>query len=188
MSSVEVWRPWRGGEYEASNLGRIRRAVAGVRQPAGHVVKATLKPQGYLSFSTHACLRTQNVYVHAVVAEAFLGSRPDGCDVNHIDGNKTNNCVENLEYVTRKGNMEHASRLGLLPSGDRHVRHLRPELTLRGSASPAAKLREQDVVSIRRRHRAGVMQRHLAAEYGVKASLISMIVSGKRWAHIKEQP
>jgi len=54
--------------------------------------------------------------IHALVAEAFLGPRPDGYEINHMDGLKTNNRPENLEYTTRQGNADHASIHGLLPS------------------------------------------------------------------------
>lgn len=51
-------------------------------------------------------------YVHQLVAEAFIGPRPDRCDVDHIDGDKLNNRVSNLRYVTRRGNQDNPNNKG----------------------------------------------------------------------------
>lgn len=51
--------------------------------------------------------------IHRIVAECFLGDKPLGYTVNHKDGNKLNNNIENLEYITRKQNYEHALSTGL---------------------------------------------------------------------------
>ena len=57
----------------------------------------------------------KKVLIHRLVAETFLPNLDNLPEVNHIDGNKNNNCVENLEWTTRKGNMEHAMSKGLTP-------------------------------------------------------------------------
>ena len=57
--------------------------------------------------------------IHVLVAELFLGDRPDGMQIDHIDGDKSNNCLENLEYVTPKENTIRASNLGLMPRSKR---------------------------------------------------------------------
>lgn len=64
---------------------------------------------GYLQFG----LDNKNVYVHRIVYETFVGVIPKGYDINHIDGNKLNNNVSNLEAVTRSENQKHAARIGL---------------------------------------------------------------------------
>jgi hypothetical protein len=55
-----------------------------------------------------------SLYVHQLVAEAFIGPRPKGRELNHKDGDMTNNIVANLEYVTHRENIQHARRLGLI--------------------------------------------------------------------------
>ena len=52
-------------------------------------------------------------YVHHLVAEAFIGARPQGFQLNHLDGVKANNAAKNLEYTTPMQNIHHAIRLGL---------------------------------------------------------------------------
>ena len=62
------------------------------------------------------------IRVHRLVAFCFLGSSDKNFEVNHIDGNKANNCVENLEYVTSKENKIHAVKHGLMKKGKKHHR------------------------------------------------------------------
>ena len=68
---------------------------------------------GYMQVGLSIDGKTATRYVHGLVAEAFLGLRPTGYDVNHIDGDKANNAVLNLEYCTRSENHRHAFRIGI---------------------------------------------------------------------------
>jgi HNH endonuclease/NUMOD4 motif len=102
------------GRYQVSNLGRVRahpdasisgskpgRVLFTARDNCGY-------PQAYLHY---APMKKQTVKVHRLVADAFLGQRAAGMQVNHIDGNKANNAVTNLEYVTSRENSRHAVRV-----------------------------------------------------------------------------
>jgi len=60
------------------------------------------------------------VRVHRLVAHCWIGPCPDGLEVNHIDGVKSNNNADNLEYVTSRQNKEHAVAMGLMKSGAEH--------------------------------------------------------------------
>lgn len=73
-------------------------------------LKPGLIPSGYLQL--HLGRKTLK-YVHALVALAWIGPRPKGHQINHIDGNKLNNAPENIEYVTPSENQKHAHRTGL---------------------------------------------------------------------------
>ena len=64
-----------------------------------------------------------NLYVHRLVAISFLESFGLN-EVNHIDGDKANNCVDNLEWCTRVSNMRHASNMGLLKKGATHYQYI----------------------------------------------------------------
>lgn len=96
----EVWKdiPNYEGLYEVSNFGN----VYSVRK------KIRLKPgdNGYGYLSVVLCKNgiQTNYKVHRLVMLAFIGEPPAGCEVNHIDGNKSNNRLDNLEYITSSEN------------------------------------------------------------------------------------
>ena len=104
---VETWKDISGfkGLYEVSSLGRVRRE--------GRVLKPQNVSGGYLKVELWQIGECCSALVHRLVAESFLGPRPTGHEVDHIDGNKRNNAFSNLEYVTRSENMQRAYALGL---------------------------------------------------------------------------
>jgi hypothetical protein len=110
LADSETWRSIPGfPDYEASNRGRIRSHKWGKWQ----ILRAHRHPKtGYLIVSPRVAGRCIARSVHRLVAAAFLGEA-SGRDVNHIDGNKQNNSVENLEYLSRGDNHRHAYRTGL---------------------------------------------------------------------------
>lgn len=161
----EEWRPFLGGDYEVSSLGRVRRARPGRCTFAGRVMTLVLQSNGY--YKINPVVNGKNVQrnVHDLVAEAFLGPRPDGAVVNHIDGDKTNNAVGNLEYVTHAANMAHAARIGLMVRGENHGN---------------AKLTNEQAQQLRTRRAAGEVLTALAREFGIAVSTASQIVNGQR--------
>ena len=114
----EIWKPVLGYEdlYEVSSKGRVRK----LRFINNYVNKEKIfeislknNGTGYYKVFLYKNGKKCQKLVHRLVAEAFL-ERPEGKDfVNHIDGNKKNNNVENLEWCTRSENMLHAYRNGL---------------------------------------------------------------------------
>lgn len=116
-SPDEEWRPVTlrpfEGLYEVSNLGRVRQAVRSIYIPQ-HILSQRTTPNGYQTVPFVKQKKRKSPSVHSLVAAAFIGPRPPGLQVNHIDGNKQHNWVGNLEYVTPLENAHHASRLGLL--------------------------------------------------------------------------
>jgi hypothetical protein len=112
----EIWRPVVGyeGFYEVSNLGRVK----SIRK--NRIMKTPKDKRGYSQLNISDNKKLSHVTVHILVAKAFLGERPNKCHIDHIDGNKTNNCIDNLEYVTA---MENLVR-GLAKKENQHSRKL----------------------------------------------------------------
>lgn len=106
--NAEYWRPIPSFPvYSASNLGRIR------NDKTGRIMHVFLTSRGYLGMTLRKDNRQITQSVHRLVAEAFLGGPHPDLEVNHIDGDKTNNCIENLEWCTRLENVRHAVSTGL---------------------------------------------------------------------------
>lgn len=104
--------------------------------------------------------------VHRLVAEAFLPNPNNLPQVNHIDGNKGNNCVDNLEWCTCSENQKHGFDTGLKPQAQKH---------------PFSKLTKEEVLYIRnnyKRNKRGFGMRALAKKFGVGDSTIRQIIVG----------
>jgi hypothetical protein len=179
----EEWRfvPSLDGQYEVSNLGRVRRATPGRKTYPGRVLKPAFASPGYFYVRFWISKRRVKFYVHSLVAEAFLPPRPTpGHEINHRDAVKTNNASANLEWVTHAGNVAHARGMGLVPDPPRHNR---PPPHPRGGANPASRLTEADVRFIRHgNHGMGCVK--LARHFGVNKATILRIVNRKTWRHI----
>ena len=126
------------------------------------------------------CLQDKKTYrVHRLVATAFILNPEDKPQVNHIDGDKLNNHVSNLEWVTNDENREHAIANGLWSMIGEKVRKLQT-----GETNSSAKLREADVLDIYNKLKQNTPVGVIAKTYGVKHSNISVIKSGKSWKHL----
>ena len=110
VTGDEVWRDIPGfSDYQASDLGRIRSQKSGTWK----LLRQTPHPNtGYLIVSPRVGGKYFARSVHRLVAAAFLG-KANGLDVNHINGNKHDNRLANLEYLSRGDNHRHAYRSGL---------------------------------------------------------------------------
>jgi hypothetical protein len=108
---MEIWKTIEGFEnYQVSNLGNVKSFQRGKIK----ILKRRITKLGY----DRVCLRNENLikdqFVHRLVAKAFLNNDPNNfkIEVNHIDGNKLNNCVDNLEWCTTLENLLHSYKLG----------------------------------------------------------------------------
>lgn len=126
---------------------------------------------GYLVVTLYGDRRSQKVLVHRLVAAAFIRQPASGEEVNHCDGAKVNNRVENLEWVTSSENNRHAIRSGLRTA---HA------LVRRGEDHGRAKLTVPDVILIR--ELSGTLsQRAIARRFGMAKSSIGSIIRGEHW-------
>lgn len=118
METTEIWKdiPGFSGWYQASNLGRIRsvpRIDKAGNLTRGKLFKIIIDPRGYCRAASLDNGKKTNQLVHRLVALTFIPNPDNKPQVNHIDGIKSNNCVENLEWVTAKENIHHAMRMGV---------------------------------------------------------------------------
>lgn len=184
--SPERWLPvpWCPGHYEVSDLGRVRRVRPYRTTFAGKVLKPKLS-LGYPKVSLSVNGVKTDAFVHGLVAVAFFGERPDGFVVNHKNAIKTDDRLENLEYVTVAENNRHAVRVGAhrAPSGQNHSSRTHPEL-YRGERNGSAKLNEAQIRDIRQRCAEGQSQRSVARFYSIESSHVCNIVARKVWAHV----
>lgn len=184
--SEEIWKPVVGHEglYEVSNLGRIRaleRMRRGVsaksgkeffRRIPGKLLAPAPHTAGYLGLSlTAAGGKPVSHLIHRIVAEAFLPNPRELPYVNHLDANKHNNAVSNLEWCTATENYHHAVKLGLVPD-------------VRGSRKGSAKLHEDEVFVIKKMIQLGFSNEELAAIFKVSTAPISYIRTNKAWTHV----
>ena len=147
-------------KYEVSSDGHIR------NKKSGRILHEFINKNGYLITQFDGKTRT----VHRVVASVYLDN-PNKCeDINHKDGNKRNNSVENLEWCTRSENMKHAYKLGLkISKGEKNGNH---------------KLSKEDVkhiVSIYKKGDAKYGAKALAKKFNVAPQTICAVVSGQNW-------
>lgn len=126
----------------------------------GTKLKGGLDTKGYKQVDLRYTAAKTSKKVHRLVAETYLEPIDGLTQVNHIDGDKTNNHVDNLEWCDSKYNNVHASRLGLSYS----------------------KLSADDVINIRTMISAGIRQKDIAKKYGVTDGCIIAIKKRHSWA------
>ena len=172
----EIWKDIRGyvGLYQVSSLGRIRsvdRIVCNATSSyvrMGQIIKPWMgKTAAYYTVSLSGNGKCIKRMVHRIVAEHFLPDWDASKEVNHIDGNKHNNRMDNLEMCTRQENIRH--------SIDARLRNDS------GENSSNAKLTNEQARQIRELHRVGIMQVELAQRFGVCKQTICDIVRNKKY-------
>jgi hypothetical protein len=168
---IEEWRSIEGfeGRYEVSNLGSVR----GIgRRGANRPLKLFIGRGGYAQVGLHVLGRKvpKSKHVHTLVAAAFLGVKPDGLIVCHNNGNRLNNCVENIRYDTPKENSADMIRHGRSLPGERNHQAVMTEQRVRELRA----LRASDRLSFR----------ELGKIFGISKSGARVIAIREAWAHV----
>ena len=170
--SKEFWRNIEGYKelYQISNTGKVR----SFKNKNIIILKQRKNSRGY--WYVNLCIdgKYKSITVHRLVALHFFDKSDRNETVNHIDGNKDNNCIFNLEWITRKENWEHAKRNNLLAMGEKNGK---------------SKLKEKDVLEIRNLYKKSKKSkksthRSLAKRYNVSKTCIGLILQRKRWSFL----
>ncbi|RYZ52246.1 MAG: hypothetical protein EOP49_09890 [Sphingobacteriales bacterium] len=170
--TVEVWKPVVGyeGRYEVSSMGKVR-SVPYTHPKTGNrlrgkILKTQINRDGYETFRA---LGKKNIRIHRAVAKAFQLNPHSLPLVNHKDGNKLNNRLSNLEWEDKRGNSQHAIRLGLI---DTEHLHSLPSYR-KDRITPET--REKIISDCKSRKERGLSIANIASKYGVSTGSVSLI-------------
>lgn len=173
-----IWKdiPTLEDRYQVSNTGLVRSLPRNTTK--GKLLKqATILEYKVFGYN-YAFKKNKLMKVHRAVAMAFIPNPESKPQVNHINGFKSDNRVENLEWCTSSHNIKHAYSIGLKSSvGEKHNQNI---------------LTEAKVLEIRARYIPGKGSRpgnihELTKEFGVARSTIANIVVGNRWKHLLQE-
>ena len=165
---IEIWKDVVGyeGFYEVSNFGRVMSLNYNKTKKRGLMVGFTTNRK-YKRILLSKKGVHQKHSVHRLVLEAFVVNDENKPYVNHLDGNPSNNHIDNLEWCTESENNLHAYRVGLMCA--------------KGENNGQSKLTERDVLNIRAEKST---HREIGDKYGVSTATITLIKRGKLWGHI----
>ena len=163
MKEVWVSVKTNRGNYEISNCGRLRKYVT-KHGDTPVIICGGVTTQGYRVFY----LSGKQVWGHRLVAKYFIENKLNHPCVNHKNGNKLDNVVDNLEWCSYSENSIHAFRIGL-------------KKPLIGEMSNRAKLKEKEVLDI---YKSKEKTSFLSEKYKVDQSIIFDIKSGNTWKHL----
>lgn len=152
--------------YSASKAG----SVFGSR---GKKLSEIVHNSGYIVMTAHRKGEVKQLRVHRLIWECFNGEIPEGLVINHKNGNKQDNRIDNLEAVTNRENVVHCWKtLGRIS-------------TLAGEGSHKAKITEAQAEDIIAKCKEGYSNKTLGEMYNLHPNYISLIRHNKRWKHLK---
>ena len=134
-------------------------------------LKTRVTKFGYVQTWITENSKTYYKFIHRLVAETFLEYKGDGYEINHINGNKIDNNISNLEWVKRADNIKHAWDNGLYKKGE---------------LSPNSKLKADDVYKIKDLKKQGLSYNKIGKMYNVNHSTIRNICLGNNWKSLNE--
>lgn len=161
-------------DYSVTKDGEVFRTRTYAGNPTCKPCKPRMK-KGYLVAHISQGGITCDALVHRMVWEAFCGPIPDGLQINHLNGRRDDNRLDNLETCTISENAIHKFRVNGYP---------KPNYPSPGSKHGQAKLHERDIPEIRKLYAQGMFQADIAKQYGVSQVLIGKVVRGDAWKHV----
>lgn len=194
---IEKWGTVFDGSYEISDFGNVRRARPGISTFIGRPVRPSYSGNGYAQVSFAVNGKQKRFYVHHLVALVFIGKRPKGKIINHLDLDRSNNRRVNLEYITQRENCAHSfSKQGRKrgptkpkeplkgkQTGDKHWMRRMPEKICRGEQLKS-KVNAKQVLSLREKRENGSPMKDLCREFGLSMAQVCRICNRTRWGHI----
>ncbi|AXH70976.1 HNH endonnuclease [Vibrio phage BONAISHI] len=157
----EIWMDHkeRPDDYIVSNFGRV------FSRKSCMMLKQSLTKAGYLTYGSRLGS------VHRLIVTHYLGPIPKGMVVNHKNGIKTDNWIDNLEITTHSANTQHAYDTGLAKGK-------------KGAANSQAKVTEEIILDIYKMFEAGFSNQDISKRYGLHDRYVSLIRHGKRWKYL----
>lgn len=137
-------------------------------------LKGWLAKSGYPTVQLSNNGSKKSKLVHRLVAEAFIPNPENKPHINHIDGDKQNNNVENLEWCTQSENVKHSFALGLSSSR-------------RGTDNESSKLSEEEVIAIMNYKAQGKYPTEISRLIGLKVSTVENVYYGKSWGWLTHE-
>ena len=167
----EIWRDVEGykGKYQVSNKGRLK----SFHDNNVKILNYSFDKTGYTRITLTLKEVRKYFALHRLIATAFIPNPENKPFVNHIDGNKRNNCLENLEWVTPKENSQHAYKHGLIK---------------KGCENPCSKLTAEQVKFIRQNYKArdkNFGASALGRKFNVNHSVICDVVHRKTYLDVE---
>ncbi len=175
---METWKKIEGFEsYSVSSHGNVRSCFF------NNLLHSGDNGRGYRFVHLYHHGKSKRFYVHRLVASAFIPNPENKPQVNHVDCNKANNHVKNLEWVTLFEQMQHASKTGRLYCSEYQKKQT--AIANSGTRSHLSKLTDFDVKEIRRiKTETGLPNHAIAGLFNVNRETVGHIVRGKTWKHL----
>jgi len=170
LEGNEIAKPVKGFEdrYIITNHGRLF-SING-KWKGIHGMKPTIDSAGYYIFGLRKKPIKKYVRLHRLLAEHFIPNPKNKREVNHKDGNKLNNNLTNLEWVTSLENSQHAVASGLFD--------------FKGSKHWQSKLTEQDIPKIFEMRKSGMIMKDIGNYFGVSRRTIGDVLNRNLWTHV----
>jgi hypothetical protein len=177
---MEIWRDVHyNPRYQVSNWGWVRNSE--------RILKATNNSWGYLVVGLQGPEGEKQFRVHLLVAHAFIGPRPLGLIIDHINGNKHHNWVSNLEYVTYKENDRRYREMSGCKPPDLNRIYIE-RYGMSASRKLRAKITEETVLKIRElRAQTGWGHIRIARALDLTSGIVSPILANRTWRDVGEK-
>ena len=153
-------------DYEINSEGIVRRIST------KRIKKSFKRPDGYIGIQLYITKeKVKNYQLHRLIANAFIPNPDNKLYVNHIDSNRENNSLNNLEWVTFEENVKHGYKSGYTSN--------------KGSNNGFSVLTEKQVLEMRsKRENDKLTYQQLATQYNVSYGCVAGIIQRKNWKHI----